>query len=78
MFEKTRPLEWSPGMQLVKTFVGAHEPTLDQATYLPWDSPLQLPMLLIPRNAVPVGVKGMLLRCPAVGRHHSEMHLFVG
>lgn len=68
MFEKTRLLECSPGMQIVKTFVGAHEPTLDQATHLPWDSPLQLLLLLIPRNAVPVGMKAMLLKCPGCGQ----------
>ncbi|XP_064516899.1 uncharacterized protein LOC135417151 isoform X2 [Pseudopipra pipra] len=48
------PLECFTGMGPGKTWVSARGPTRDRATCLPWDSPLQLPGLLTPRNARPV------------------------
>lgn len=53
------------------------EPALARAPALPWDSPLYLPVLRFPRNAVLDGKKGMLLTCQAVGRPHSEMDIFL-
>ncbi|XP_039243905.1 uncharacterized protein LOC113994567 [Pipra filicauda] len=67
------PLECFTGMGPVKTWVSAHGPTRDRATCLPWDSPLQLPVLLTPRNARPVGTKQVWLRANSQKNSRSSV-----
>lgn len=52
-------------------------PALAGAPALPWDSPLYLPVLRLPRDPVRDGKKGMLLTWLAVGRPHSEIDIFL-
>lgn len=51
------------------------DPRPDRETALPRDSPLSLPLLRPPRNAVIGGKKGILLTVLAVGGRHSEMEM---